>query len=141
MTRRVLVPVDGSPHADSALEYAFENHADSEITALFVLDPFGYYEEERGFPDRLEDWYATLERRAEELFSEAERRAAEHGVEIETATERGRPDRAIVDRAVSGEFDAIVMGAHGRQDLAGVLLGSTAEKVARRAPCPVTVVR
>ncbi|MDL5363003.1 universal stress protein [Halalkalicoccus sp. NIPERK01] len=141
MTRRVLVPIDGSPHADRALEYACENHADSEITALFVLDPFGYYEEERGFPDRLDDWYANLEERADRLFEEAGRRAADHGVGIETATERGRPDRAIVAYAVTGDFDAIVMGAHGRTDLTGVLLGSTAEKVARRAPCPVTVVR
>lgn len=141
MTRRVLVPVDGSPNGDRALEYACENHADGEITALFVLDPFGYYEERSGFPDRLDDWYANLEERAEELLTEAEDRAGELGVALETDSQRGRPDRAIIDYAVAGEFDAVVMGAHGRQDLASVLLGSTAEKVTRRAPCPVTVVR
>lgn len=141
MTRRVLVPIDGSPHADHALEYACENHADGEITALFVLDPFGFYEEARSFPDRLDDWYANLEARADELLEAAAERAAAHGVELATETERGRPDRTIVAHAVAGEFDAIVMGAHGRRDPASVLLGSTAEKVTRRAPCPVTVVR
>lgn len=141
MTRRVLVPIDGSPNAARALEYACENHPDAGITALFVLDPFGYYEEERGVPDRLDDWYATLEERAGRLFEEATERAGSHGLEIETATVRGRPDRAIVAYAVTGDFDAIVMGAHGRTDLTAVLLGSTAEKVTRRAPCPVTVVR
>lgn len=42
MTRRVLVPIDGSPHADAALEYACTAFADAELTLLFVLDPFGY---------------------------------------------------------------------------------------------------
>lgn len=141
MTRRVLVPIDGSPHADAALEYACSLHSGAEITALFVLDPFGYYEEGRGFPDRLEDWYANLEERADRLFEEATERASEHGVELRTATERGRPDRAIVDHAAENDFDAVVIGAHGRRDVAGVLLGSVAEKVTRRSPVPVTVVR
>lgn len=95
MTRRVLVPIDGSPHADAALEYACTAFADAEITVLFVLDPFGYYEERDGFPDRLDDWDANLEKRADRPFEEA----AEHGVEIDTATEQGRPDRAIVAHA------------------------------------------
>jgi nucleotide-binding universal stress UspA family protein len=141
MTRRVLVPIDGSPNADAALEYACTALADSEITALFVLDPFGYYEERDGFPDRLDDWYANLEKRAERLFEEATERASEHGVEIDTATEQGRPDRAIVAHAANNGFDAIVIGAHGRQGVASVLLGSVAEKVTRRSPVPVTVVR
>lgn len=61
MTRRLFVPIDGSPHADRTLDYGCSNQPDAEITALFVLDPFGYYEEERGFSDRLDDWYANLE--------------------------------------------------------------------------------
>lgn len=64
-----------------------------------------------------------------------------HDVEINTATERGRPDRAIVAYAAENGFDAIVIGARGRSDLAGVLLGSVAEKVARRSPVPITVIR
>lgn len=141
MIRRVLVPIDGSPHADAALEYACTAFADAEITVLFVLDPFGYYEERDGFPDRLDDWYANLERRADRLFEEAAERAAEHGVEIDTVTEQGRPDRVIVAHAAENDFDGIVLGAHGRRDLAGVLLGSVTEKVTRRSPVPVTVVR
>jgi nucleotide-binding universal stress UspA family protein len=141
MTRRVLVPIDGSPHADAALEHACTALTDAEITVLFVLDPFGYYEERDGFPDRLDDWYANLEERAERLFEEARERAGDHGVEIDTATGRGRPDRAIVAHAAENGFDAIVIGAHGRSALAGVLLGSVAEKVVRRSPVPVTVVR
>lgn len=141
MTHRVLVPIDGSPHADAALEYACTALADAEITVLFVLDPFGYYEERDRFPDHLDDWYTNLEKRADRLFQEATEHAGEHGVELQTATERGRPDRVIVAYAAENGFDAIVIGAHGRRDIAGVLLGSTAEKVTRRSQVPVTVVR
>lgn len=115
--------------------------AETEIAVLFVLDSFGYYEERDGFPDRLDDWYANLEKRADRLFEEARERAAEHDLEIDTATERGRPDRAIVAHAAENDFDGIVIGAHGRRDLTDVLLGSVTEKVTRRSPVPVTVVR
>lgn len=141
MTRRVLVPIDGSEHADAALEYACTMFADAEITVLFVLNPFGYYEEHASFPDRLDDWYANLEERADRLFEEARDRASDHGIEISTATARGRPDRAIVKYATENDFDAIVLGAHGRSDFPAVLLGSVAERVVRRSSVPVTVVR
>jgi nucleotide-binding universal stress UspA family protein len=35
----------------------------------------------------------------------------------------------------------VVMGSHGRDGVSRILLGSVAETVVRRAPCPVTVVR
>jgi nucleotide-binding universal stress UspA family protein len=67
--------------------------------------------------------------------------AADRGVEVETELMRGRPDRAIVKRAEDGEFDLVVLGSHGRDGVARVLLGSVAEKVVRRSPVPVLVVR
>jgi nucleotide-binding universal stress UspA family protein len=63
------------------------------------------------------------------------------GAEVETDMVRGRPDRAIVKRAGNGEFDLVIIGSHGRDGVARVLLGSVAEKVVRRSPVPVLVVR
>jgi nucleotide-binding universal stress UspA family protein len=141
MTRRVLVAIDGSPHADAALEYACTSLADPEITALFVLDPFGYYEAGFGGVEDVDEWFATLESHADALFAASERRARDLGVEIDTAVVRGRPDRAIIEHAVEHGFDGIVLGAHGRNEHERVLLGTVAENVTRRAPVPVTVVR
>jgi universal stress protein A len=53
----------------------------------------------------------------------------------------GSPYRAIVDAAKDDEYDLIVIGTHGRQKLARVLLGSVAERVIRHAPCAVLVSR
>jgi universal stress protein A len=47
----------------------------------------------------------------------------------------------IVEHAKDGHFDLVVMGTHGRTGLAHLLMGSVAEAVARRAPCPVLTVR
>ena len=51
------------------------------------------------------------------------------------------PVEEIVDYAKEKNIDLIVMGTHGRGWLAHVLMGSVAEKVVRKAPCPVLTVR
>ena len=52
-----------------------------------------------------------------------------------------RPWREIVQLATNLEADLIVVGTHGRKGVARALMGSEAELVVRRAPCPVLVVR
>ena len=53
----------------------------------------------------------------------------------------GRPFAEIIAYARENEICLIVMGTHGRGALAHVLLGSTTEKVVRKAPCAVMTVR
>lgn len=54
---------------------------------------------------------------------------------------RGRPFVEIIRHARSRNMDLIVMGTHGRTGLSHVLMGSVAEKVARKSPCPVLTIR
>ena len=51
------------------------------------------------------------------------------------------PDRMIVAYAADHHVDLIVMGTHGRGSVAHLFMGSVAERVVRRAPCPVLTVR
>ena len=53
----------------------------------------------------------------------------------------GRPADSISDYARTEKFDLIVMGTHGRKGLSHALIGSVAEHVVRKAPCPVLTVR
>jgi universal stress protein A len=53
----------------------------------------------------------------------------------------GEPAREVVQFAEREHVDLIVLGTHGRTGLARVLMGSVAENVVRRAPCPVLVVK
>jgi nucleotide-binding universal stress UspA family protein len=141
MGYRILVPVDGSKRAKEGLEYAFEHYPDAEITALHVVSTGGGdLSALAGTGGELPDSELDDEE-AEAVLDAATRLADQHGFEIETERMRGRPDRAIVKRVEDGEFDLVVIGSHGRDGVARVLLGSVAERVVRRSPIPVLVVR
>lgn len=138
----VLVPIDGSPQADAALEYALEEFEDTEITVLNVIDPIeAGYTSQATVPGYSEEWFEQSKAAADELFEDAQAAADEYGVDLATATEVGRPSRTIVSYAEDNDVDQIVMGSHGRSGVSRILLGSVAENVVRRSPMPVTIVR
>jgi len=139
--RHVLVPLDDSEQAWSALEHAMETFPEARITVLTVIDPTAGFSSGVGAPASAEVWYDSARERAEGRLEEARDRADDAGIEIETAIEAGRPARCVVDYAEEHDVDGVVMGSHGRDGVVRVLLGSVAETVVRRSPVPVTVVR
>jgi len=142
MAEHVLVPLDGSAQAWTALEHALTEHPDARLTLLTVINPVeAGYSAETAFPSAAEEWYQAATADAEDRFDEAAELAAEHGVSVETALEVGRPSRVIVEYLGESDADLVVMGSHGRKGVSRILLGSVAETVVRRSPVPVTVVR
>ena len=75
-----------------------------------------------------------MEELAEEIRGEAP------GVKVTTEVFLGVPFVEIVKSARTRKAGMIVMGTHGRSGLSHLLIGSTAEKVVRHAPCPVLVI-
>jgi nucleotide-binding universal stress UspA family protein len=143
----VLVPVDGSPMADRALERALADYPDADLRLLNVID---FAEATYGLPlgggtgNYLNAWEESARDEAETLLEEARATAADHESfdgTVETAVETGPPARTIVEYADRCDADYVVTGSHGRSGASRVLLGSVAESVVRRAPCPVLVVR
>jgi len=53
----------------------------------------------------------------------------------------GSPFVEIVRYARTHDIDLVIMGTHGRGPIAHMLMGSTAERVVRKAPCPVLTVK
>ncbi len=142
MPEHVLVPHDGSPQADEALEHALVEHAGDVVTVLHVIDPSDTgYSAGAMFPDFSEQWYEAAKDAAEEIFEAARELAEDHDVELRTAREMGRPARQIIEYAEEHDVDHVVIGSHGRSGVSRILLGSVAETIARRSPVPVTVVR
>jgi nucleotide-binding universal stress UspA family protein len=138
----VLVPLDGSPLAESALTHALETY-DCEITVLNVVTPIGSSMIEGGIREDDEERRAEAESRAKGLIKDARDRAAEHGQDVETAIETGDPAETILGYVEDRDVDHVVMGGHGG-DLDGLvsrLLGTVATTVVSEAPCSVTVVR
>ena len=141
MVKSILLPIDGSERSREALDFAVETFPESEITAYHVVTggsgDLGAF---AGMTGDLPDEEAIMES-SKEILKSARRRGDEHGIPVETARGRGRPDKLILDQAETGDYDLVIIGSHGRDGLARVLLGSVAEKVVRRSPIPVLVYR
>lgn len=140
MIEHVLVPMDDSPLAKRALDFALKVHPEADITVLRVID---YVEESYGAEMLVgsEEIRKRATEKAEELFDEVRERTADHNGEVRTVTEFGAPARTIRKYAAEHEIDLIVIGCHGRSLVSRVLIGDVAQTVVQRAPVPVTVVR
>jgi nucleotide-binding universal stress UspA family protein len=141
MSTSVLVAFDGSPLSERALTYAIETFPDALITSIYVINPVdSIIDVEAGGLPVAEGWHESAKEEATRIHSTATDLAAERNVELDTVTEVGKPARAIIEYAVDHDIDQIVMGSHARSRIDRALLGSVAEKVARRAQIPVTII-
>ncbi|ARS90082.1 universal stress protein [Natrarchaeobaculum aegyptiacum] len=140
---RVLVPTDGSSHADAALERAIslvedlegeaEGSVDCHVLSAIDVAPAEVSEGSDLRVDRLETHTETV-------VEDAVDRAEAAGVEVTSAVRYGSIYRSIRSYAVENDVDLIVMGTHGRSGLDRLLLGSVTERVLRTAPVPVLTV-
>jgi nucleotide-binding universal stress UspA family protein len=122
----------------------FETFPDATLVLLHVVDPAeASYGAQASLPTASEEWYENEKTRAERTFEQLGERASEHGIDVESTLEVGKPSQTIIDYAEdeSNDIDHIVMGSHGRDGVSRILLGSVAETVVRRSAVPVTVVR
>ena len=138
----VLVPLDGSPLADDALDHALDTF-DCRTTVLNVVTPLDSSMSEGGVVDAFESREEAARERAATVIEAAKRRADERGRTVETVVEMGEPADTILSFADGHDVDHIVMGGHGgsRSGLTARLLGTVATTVVSDAPMTVTVVR
>jgi nucleotide-binding universal stress UspA family protein len=141
--RRILFPTDFSPHADYAWPFAltFAQTFAAELHLLHVVTP----------PPRLTETYVVdfdPEKVVEALSQEAQRAlellgqtAAARGLSARREVRVGLDFREIIEYARAEGIDLVVMATHGRTGIAHVLVGSVAERVVRKSPCPVLTVK
>jgi nucleotide-binding universal stress UspA family protein len=142
--RRILVPTDFSPYSQHALIYAaaFAEKFGAEIYLLHVFQDLAVYQ-----PDEVmvaPPVVPSVEQLTASARSALERMVIDKHLQrfkVHTEVREGTAVDEIVQFAAENTIDLIVMGRHGRGWLAHVLLGSVAEKVVRKAPCPVLMVR
>jgi len=141
--KRILCPIDFSDASRVALETACElARRFGAKVALFHAYPVPGYT----FPDGS---FVASTKMLEELAEQARRHLDEWkalaeaaGIAgVETATAVGEPAHEIVAFATEQHSDLLVLGTHGRTGLTHALMGSVAERVVRKAPCPVLTVR
>jgi nucleotide-binding universal stress UspA family protein len=141
--RRILVGCDFSADSAHALEYGISlaQELEAELHLLHVIEPSAY----RGLSQTATALAADLERSVEETvkgrLASLVPREAEAWCQVRTTCVPGSPHEEINKYARSHEIDLIVVGARGHSLVDTLLLGSTADRVVRRGPCPVLVAR
>jgi nucleotide-binding universal stress UspA family protein len=139
--RRILVPVDFSPPSRKAAAAAVElvKRFDAKLALVHVTGP-------KGRPGS----YAALEvvgmttdprRPAREKLAEFANKEVPADIDLTRLVESGAAYHQIAKAASDWDADLILIATHGYTGLAHALLGSTAERVVRHAPCPVLVMR
>ena len=136
---RILVAVDGSEGAGRALATAIElaRLSGSSLTALAVEGPLPVYAATIGEVDEVKREKDTFFGR---VAADAKRLAAEAGVELDVDVRPGHAAELIDRRAAELRADLVVVG-HKGHFLQDYLLGSTADRVAHHAHCPVLIVK
>ena len=141
--KTILVPVDFSSFSKKALEYAiaFAGQFGASVTLLHVVEPMVYPENCMSIPSATDDINGSLVDAAKKRLDEERLAVEKQGVPVKVMTRLGRPYVEITEIARELGIDLIIVATHGHTGLKHVLLGSTAERVVRHAPCPVLTVR
>jgi universal stress protein A len=141
-TQRILCPTDFSHFTDAALSYA-SSLAEESGAKLFIAHVDEYREADAALGEaaiaHTAPW-SVVDRSEVRRQLEKVQPTLSH-VTFERRYLKGDPVREIVAFAEREQIDLIVMGSHGRTGLPRLLMGSVAEGVARRAPCPVLIVK
>lgn len=139
--KKILCPIDYSDDSKEALKYAisFAMKDEARLYLLHVIDM-------RTFEDEL-DVIRTKQIKNEIIKQHKLRlldyipKGERNNIKIEALVVEGIPFSDIIGVSKRKKIDMIVMGSHGRTGIAHIMLGSVAEKVARKAPCPVLIVK
>ncbi len=146
MIKKILVPIDGSAHADRALDFALDlaQKYSADILILTVLQyRMGIaqslpqdIETESAYFDNIREYH---ERMLSESLEKAKKNAPD--VNVSTKITEGYPADIIIDTANEEGFDTIVMGRRGQGHLTHTLLGSVSDRVADMSPCALILIK
>lgn len=133
---QVLLPTDGSPGAEAAIEHGIHvaSRDDAVVHSVHVAEMTDVGDVTTGIPEDEPD------EAVRQLLESVRDAATEAGLETEEAILEGRPHEEITRYVDRNDIDLVVLGTHGKTGISRVLLGSTAEKVVRHSSAPVLTV-
>jgi universal stress protein A len=127
--KNILVPIDFSQASERALDYACSLGAKLGAN-IHLVNALG-----AGLPELN---MTLTDAMFEQLHGEHRTALATIG---EVVVKNGDPRDVILEVTEQLQIDLVVMGTHGRRGLPRMFLGSVAEDVSRRSPCPVLLIR
>jgi len=145
MYKRILVPTDGSVTATAGLREAIKLAKESggQIRVLHVVDEMPVVSTQL-YGTMLDQFIAQAREAGKAITNDALAAVSEAGVPVDVKLVEalgGRSGEYIIQAAKDWGADLIVCGTHGRRGLRRIVMGSDAEFIVRRSPCPILLVR
>ncbi len=135
--KRILVPLDGSPCAETVLPKVERLAADLKMGICLLRVAYAHT-----FPGvDPTDAEVKVVREAEDYLKTVQERLKGKGLKVDTHVRYGNEAEEILDQAAMKEIDLLAMSTHGRSGVGRWLLGSVAEKILRHSPKPIFLVR
>jgi nucleotide-binding universal stress UspA family protein len=143
LIKKILVPIDFSDYSKNALRYAaqFAKTLNAKLFLVYVIEPIIYPSDFSMGQVAIPSAEMDLTKRAEEELDLLARNLIDPGLKVERMIKTGKPFVEINEIAKEEDIDLIIMATHGHTGVEHLLFGSTAEKVVRKAPCPVLTLR
>jgi nucleotide-binding universal stress UspA family protein len=145
MFKHLLVPTDGSPASEVAIQKSIElaKHINARVTGLHVFPVFQVFTYQ---PEMLKDTREQFDEdnrvHSVQFLADIERAAQNAGVACNTVSVKSEHAyEAIIKTAEDQGCDLIAMASHGRRGVKGFLLGSETQKVLVHTQTPVLVFR
>ncbi|MGD2125325.1 MAG: universal stress protein [Desulfobacteraceae bacterium] len=137
--RRILVGCDFSPDSSLAFQYglSFAQEFQSDLHLVHVIQPPVYENLVKPTSARTEEFQQDLRDELHERLTSLVPEEAHSWCTPITTLLAGQPDEELTKYAVVNDIDLIVLGVRGQSLVETLLVGSTTDRVIRRAPCPV----
>ena len=141
--QRIVVPIDFSEYSKRAFRYAidFAKTFGAEMILVYVVEPIVYPADFSFGQVALPSMERELQDRSSEQLSALIAKEVPEGMPARCVIRSGKPFVEIIQLAKEENADLIIIATHGHSGIEHVLFGSTAEKVVRKAPCPVLSIR
>lgn len=141
--KRVLVPIDFSDYSKSSLKYAvsFVKQFKAELLLIYVVEPVIYPPDFSLGQIAIPTVDLEMDKRAIEELNKLAQKEIPSELKAKTIVKTGKPFIEIIETASEENIDLIIIATHGHTGVEHILFGSTAEKVVRKAPCPVLTIR
>jgi nucleotide-binding universal stress UspA family protein len=137
--QKIMVGCDFSSDSTLALRYAlsFAQEFEAELHLVHIIEPTAYQNLSKAVKDAEKGYQNELKKLIGTKLNNLIPEDARNWCFPKTAILEGRADEKIVEYAKQSNIDLIVLGVRGHGLVETLFLGSTTDRVARQAPCPM----
>lgn len=141
--KKILVPIDFSDYSKNALRYSvnFAKSISAKMFLIYVIEPMIYPADFSMGQIAIPAADIDMTKRAQEELNTLANNEIDNSIAVEVIIKSGKPFVEIIETASEIDADLIIIATHGHTGVEHLLFGSTAEKVVRKAPCPVLTLR